>query len=97
MIDQTLNQWQQFIRDRYHETDAARGPARTFLWLSEEIGELAEAIARRERGEDNHDNLREEFADVLAWLTTLANITDVNLAEAIHEKYIADGGPQGTK
>ncbi len=44
-----------------------------------------------------HDNLREEFADVLAWLTTLANITDVNLAEAIHEKYIADGGPQGTK
>ena len=97
MIDQTLNQWQQFIRDRYHETDAARGPARTFLWLSEEIGELAEAIARRERGEDNHDNLREEFADVLAWLTTLANITDVNLAQAIHEKYIADGGPQGTK
>ena len=97
MIDQTLNQWQQFIRDRYHETDAARGPARTFLWLSEEIGELAEAIARRERGEDNHDNLREEFADVLAWLTTLANITDVNLAQANHENNIADGGPQGTK
>ena len=39
----------------------------------------------------------EEFADVLAWLTTLANITGVDLADAIHRKYVADGGPAGTK
>ena len=42
-------------------------------------------------------NLRDEFADVLAWLATLANITGVDLTQAIHDKYIKDGGPEGTK
>jgi NTP pyrophosphatase (non-canonical NTP hydrolase) len=89
--------FQQLIRDRYYATDAARGPAATFLWFSEEVGELAEAIGKRERGDGDPANLAEEFADVLAWLTTLANITDVDLTEAIHRKYLEDGGPEGTK
>ena len=93
----TLQEFQKLIRDRYHATDSARGPARTFLWLTEEFGELAEAIAKHERGDGDPQNLREEFADVLAWLATLANITGVDLAEAIDEKYIRDGGPEGTK
>ena len=93
----TLQDFQQLIRDRYFKTDDARGAPRTWLWFSEEVGELAEAIARRERGEENDQNLREEFADVLAWLATLANITGVDLTQAIHEKYIADGGPAGAK
>ena len=97
MHDPTLSEFQQFIRDRYQETDQVRGPARTFLWFSEEIGELAEALARRERGDGDEANLREEFADVLAWLTTLANITGVDLAQAVHDKYVIDGGPEGTK
>ncbi len=89
--------FQQMIRERYFATDSARGPAGTFLWFTEEVGELAEAIARRERGDGDDRNLREEFADVIAWLATLANITDVDLTEAICEKYIDDGGPEGTK
>ena len=93
----TIAEFQDMIRERYFATDSARGPAGTFLWFSEEVGELAEAIAHRERGDGDEANLREEFADVLAWLATLANITGVDLAEAIHEKYIADGGPAGTK
>ena len=93
----TLAGFQALIRERYFKTDAARGPAHTWLWFSEEIGELAEAIARRERGEENDENLREEFADVLAWLATLANITGVDLTQAIHAKYIEGGGPEGTK
>ena len=97
MQDPTLTEFQQFIRDRYHETDSARGPARTFLWFMEEVGELAEALAMLERGDGDDANLREEFADVLAWLGTLANITGVDLAEAVHEKYVVDGGPAGTK
>ncbi len=97
MQDPTLSEFQQFIRTRYHETDSARGPARTFLWFMEEVGELSEAIALRERGDGDAANLREEFADVLAWLTTLANITGVDLAQAVHEKYVVDGGPAGTK
>ena len=97
MNDPTLSEFQAFIRARYFETDQARGPAKTFLWFMEEVGELAEAIARRERGDGDDENLREEFADVLAWLTTLANITGVDLPRAIHEKYVAAGGPEGTK
>ena len=41
--------------------------------------------------------MAEEFADVFAWLTTIANIHDVDLEAAIREKYIQDGGPEGTK
>jgi len=92
-----IQEFQQLIRDRYYATDSARGPAATFLWFTEEIGELAEAIARRERGDGDPDNLREEFADVLAWLATLANIMDVDLTDAIDQKYLKGGGPAGTK
>jgi NTP pyrophosphatase (non-canonical NTP hydrolase) len=92
-----LREFQTMIRDRYHATDAARGVPGTFLWFSEEVGELAEALGQRERGDGDEANLREEFADVLAWLATLANICDVDLTDAIHGKYIVDGGPSGTK
>lgn len=93
----TIAELQALIRDRYHATDSARGAPATFLWLAEEFGELAEAIARRERGDGDQDNLEEEFADVLAWLATLANISDVDLTQAVNRKYIRDGGPAGTK
>ena len=92
-----IAQFQQLIRDRYFATDAARGPAATFLWLTEEFGELAEALGKRERGEDVQDQLEGEFADVLAWLATLANITEVDLETAIRRKYLDGGGPEGTK
>ncbi len=92
-----IAEFQQLIRDRYHETDAARGVPGTFLWFTEEIGELAHALGRRERGDGDEANLEEEFADVLAWLTTLANVTGVDLERAIERKYLADGGPAGVK
>lgn len=95
--DMTINAFQELIRERYFETDSARGTAKTFLWLSEEFGELAHALGKFERGDPDIENLSEEFADVLAWLTTLANITDIDLTKAIHDKYIKDGGPEGNK
>ncbi|MFK7960088.1 MAG: MazG nucleotide pyrophosphohydrolase domain-containing protein [Phycisphaerales bacterium] len=92
-----IAEFQKMIRDRYFETDAARGAGGTFLWFSEEVGELAHALGRMERGDPDPANLQEEFADVLAWLTTLANIAGVDLTEAITAKYITGGGPEGTK
>ena len=92
-----IAEFQQLMRDRYYATDSARGAAGTFLWLTEEFGELAEAIARHERGDGDQAGLEEEFADMLAWLATLANSTGVDLARAIDNKYLKDGGPQGTK
>ena len=92
-----IAEFQQFIRDRYLATDSARGAPATFLWFAEEVGELAHAIARRQRGDGDPANLQEEFADVLAWLTTLANILDVDLTKAVQLKYLHQGGPKGTK
>ena len=61
----------------YGERDAARGLASTHMWFAEETGELARAL----RGGDP-ENLREEFADVLAWLSTLASLAGVDMEEA---------------
>ncbi len=96
MSPMDIAEFQQLIRDRYYATDAARGPEATFLWLTEEFGELARAVARRQRGDGDQANL-EEFADVLAWLATMANITGVDLTKAIQDKYLTDGGPEGRK
>lgn len=87
-----VSEFQAMIRERYFETDNARGTPKTFMWFMEEVGELATALQG-----DDRENLVEEFADVLAWLTTLANINGVDLSEAIEAKYLRDGGPAGTK
>jgi NTP pyrophosphatase (non-canonical NTP hydrolase) len=95
----TIASFQRLIRERYYETDSARGAPATFLWFMEEVGELATAIAEHTGGEPREApdaNLTEEFADVLAWLTTLANITGVDLSEAL-AKYTSDGGVEGVK
>jgi NTP pyrophosphatase (non-canonical NTP hydrolase) len=95
-----ISHFQQHIRDRYFATDSARGAPATFLWFVEEVGELAHAVAKHQRGErseDDHQNLEEEFADVLAWLATLANILDVDLTAALKRKYFEGGGPKGHK
>lgn len=90
----TLARFQALIRERYYATDAARGVAGTFMWFIEEVGELATALAPAGRGEPltltQRANLEEEFADVLAWLTTLANITGVDLEQALR-KYTQPG------
>ncbi len=80
--DMTLSEFQQLIRNMYIQKDIARGVDGTFMWLMEEIGELAGAL----RG-GNSEELSGEFADVLAWLTTIANVAQVDLAQAIHRKY----------
>ncbi len=93
----TIAGFQELMRDRYYATDSARGPAATFLWFAEEFGELAEAIGCHVRGDGDAAQLEGEFADVLAWLCTLANITGVDLAEAVRRKYLQGGGPKGSK
>jgi len=90
----TFNAFQHLIRDRYYATDSARGTPGTFLWFIEELGELATALQDnapdKKPTKAQRANLLEEFADVLAWLTTLANINNVNLEEAL-KKYTLKG------
>lgn len=88
----TLSAFQKHIFDKYEKVDRARGTPKTFLWFIEEVGELATALHG-----DDRDNLAEEFADVLAWLCTLANINDIDLADAVTRKYLGKRPPKGHK
>ena len=96
----TFARFQALIRERYYATDAARGAAGTFLWLIEEVGELATALQANAPGTTptpaQRSNLEEEFADVIAWLTTLANISGVDLEKALR-KYTDQGRVEGVK
>jgi NTP pyrophosphatase (non-canonical NTP hydrolase) len=77
-----LQSFQQLIRQMYFEKDVARGIDGTFMWLMEEVGELAAALRS-----GTHEERLGEFADVLAWLATIANVAGVDLAEAVARKY----------
>jgi NTP pyrophosphatase (non-canonical NTP hydrolase) len=76
-----IREFQKLISEKYEKRDRQRGTAKTFLWFIEEVGELATALAK-----DDKENKTEEFADVFAWLCTLANINDVDIEKAC-DKY----------
>jgi NTP pyrophosphatase (non-canonical NTP hydrolase) len=78
----SLEQLQRLIRDTYDQKDRRRGVEGTFMWFMEEVGELAAAL----RG-GTAAQKAEEFADVLAWLATMANIVGVDLDAAVQRKY----------
>ena len=78
----SIREFQNLIRDMYMEKDAERGIDGTFMWLMEEVGELAGALRQ-----GTPQELAAEFADVLAWLTTIANVAGVDLTAAVSEKY----------
>jgi len=77
-----ISQFQQLISQKYEKRDQKRGIPATFMWFVEEVGELATALAN-----DPKTNKAEEFADVFAWLCTLANISNVDLEKACVDKY----------
>ncbi len=80
--DMSLASFQELIRRMYLKKDVARGIDGTFMWLMEEVGELAAALRSGSR-----EQQASEFADVLAWLATIANVAGVDLAEAVQRKY----------
>jgi len=81
-----LKDLQQLIETMYSAKDRKRGATGTFIWLMEEVGELAAAVR-----EGTFAEKEAEFADVLAWLVTLANVEGVDLDRAMR-KY-AEGCP----
>ena len=78
---------QNVIEHTYGTRDRARGVPSSVAWLAEEIGELAQAIRKGSVDDQVH-----EFADVLAWVASLANQMDIDLTSAI-ERY-ARGCPR---
>ena len=83
----TLAELQDVIERTYGQRDRERGVHATVAWLTEELGELAQAVRK-----GTHEQRVYEFGDVVAWVATLANQVGVDLTEAI-ERY-ASGCPK---
>jgi NTP pyrophosphatase (non-canonical NTP hydrolase) len=78
---------QDVIERTFGERDRARGVPATVAWLVEEVGELAQAVRKGSKKQQQH-----EFADVVAWVATLANQMGIDLASAV-DRY-ANGCPR---
>ncbi|HEX6419043.1 MAG TPA: MazG nucleotide pyrophosphohydrolase domain-containing protein [Acidimicrobiales bacterium] len=72
-----LAAFQQLMIDTYGERDRRRGVPATVAWLTEELGELAQAVRKGDRAAQVH-----EVGDVLAWLASLAAQLGVDLDDA---------------
>jgi NTP pyrophosphatase (non-canonical NTP hydrolase) len=73
----SLHELQARIEATFGERDRARGVDGTFRWWVEEVGEVAKALRQRDPAELEH-----ELGDALAWLTSVANLVDVDLERA---------------
>jgi len=77
-----IREFQDMMKRLYFNRDSERGVTGTYDWLGEEVQELGDALKGNNKAE-----LEKEFADVIAWLASLANITGVDLETAATTKY----------
>ena len=77
-----IHEFQEMMRRLYFHRDNERGVKRTYNWLADELGELGEALKANDK-----EAAEKEFADVIAWLASLANITGIDLERATINKY----------
>ena len=82
-----LAAFQDVIARTYGERDAARGIPSAVAWLTEEVGELAQAVRKGDDAQRLH-----ELADVLAWLTSIAVQLGLSMDDAA-QRY-ANGCPR---
>jgi len=85
-----IHEFQQLMKTLYFERDKNRGFSKIFLWIVEEIGELAETLRKYQENDENEDQLKDiemEIADVVAWIASLANVLNIDLEKALYQKY----------
>ena len=82
-----LGELQRLMADTYGEQDRERGLAASVAWLTEEVGELAQAVRKGSAADQLH-----ELGDVLAWVASIAEQLGLSLDDAV-ARY-ADGCPR---
>jgi NTP pyrophosphatase (non-canonical NTP hydrolase) len=83
MVSKThIHEFQEMMKRLYFQRDSERGVKGTYEWLADELEELREALEGSEK-----EATEKEFADVIAWLASLANITGIDLESAAIKKY----------
>jgi len=75
-------EFQKMMQRIFFHRDSKRGVTGTYDWFVDEVKELGEALKA-----DDKKALEDEFADVIAWLASLANVTNVDLEKAALNKY----------
>ena len=78
----SIREFQEMMKTLYFDRDSKRGEQPTLNWLKDEVDELSEAL-----NDGKIDSIENEFADVLAWLASLANISNIDLEKAFLKKY----------
>jgi len=76
-----IKEFQRKMYEIYGERDKKRGIEKTYMWAIEEMGELVRAIRK-----SNREEIGSEFADVIAWLFSLANLLELDI-ENVLKKY----------
>ncbi|NVM27666.1 MAG: nucleotide pyrophosphohydrolase [Candidatus Helarchaeota archaeon] len=86
-----IREFQELMKTLYFKRDEGRGFSKIFMWIVEEIGELAEALRKyqehNEKNEQALKNVEMEMADIIAWVASLANVLGIDLETAMYEKY----------
>jgi NTP pyrophosphatase (non-canonical NTP hydrolase) len=77
-----IHEFQDLMKRLYFHRDSERGVKGTYEWLVDEVAELNEALEEKDM-----EAAEKEFADVIAWLASLANITGIDLEKAAINKY----------
>jgi NTP pyrophosphatase (non-canonical NTP hydrolase) len=77
-----ISEFQKMMHRLYFHRDSKRGTVGTYNWLVDEVKELGEALESNDK-----KALEDEFADVIAWLASLANISNIDLEKASLNKY----------
>ncbi len=77
-----IRAFQEMMKQLYFYRDSKRGVKGTYEWLMDELEELGEALEA-----SNKEAIEKEFADVIAWLASLANIKGIDLENAAIKKY----------
>jgi NTP pyrophosphatase (non-canonical NTP hydrolase) len=86
----TLQELQAYVREMHVERGFSNTTLENVLMLTEEVGELAKAVRKHEKMRTDENSrigsVKEELADVVLVLTSIANDLGVDLEEAIREK-----------
>jgi NTP pyrophosphatase (non-canonical NTP hydrolase) len=78
-----LKELRRIIKEKYYEIDAKSGELFLLSVLFEEVGELAEAVRKKDV-----KAVEEELTDVLFMVLSLANYFDVDVESKLMEKYV---------
>ncbi len=79
-----ISEFQEMMKHLYFKRDSERGVTGTYNWLVDEVAELGDELKKSPL---DREATEKEFADVIAWLASLANIMGIDLEKSALNKY----------